>query len=102
MMRVTFDTNVLVSAFIAKHGRPASLMQLAMTLETIELVLSNPILTEFEDVLMREEVRRRFSYTQQDVKSIVETLKKSARIIPLKSSFRVVKEDPKDNVMSLW
>jgi predicted nucleic acid-binding protein len=57
MMRVTFDTNVLVSAFIAKHGRPASLMQLALTLETIELFLSNPILTEFEDVLMRRSAK---------------------------------------------
>jgi predicted nucleic acid-binding protein len=48
---------VLVSAFIAKHGRPASLMQLALTLETIELFLSNPILTEFEDVLMRRSAK---------------------------------------------
>jgi len=53
-MRITLDTNVLVSAFIAKHGHPALLLELAVTLEGIQLVLSEPILRELEDVLSRD------------------------------------------------
>lgn len=67
-MRFTLDTNVLVSAFIAKHGYSANLLELALTVESIQLILSESILREFEDVLMRDEVRDRFSYTHQDIR----------------------------------
>ncbi len=98
-MRVTFDTNVLVSAFIAKHGHSANLLQIALTLEQIELVLSKPILDEFEDVLKRKDVRSRFEYTEGDIRRIVSALKKSSKIVRVKSKFRVVKEDPTDDVV---
>lgn len=97
MMRITLDTNVLVSAFISKHGHPANLLEIALTLAGIELVLSKPILAELQDVLSRQEVKARFLYTERDVNKILRTLSKSAKIQPIKSHFRVVKEDPNDN-----
>jgi len=98
-MRITPDTNVLVSAFIAKHGRSADLLELALTVQLIRLVLSDSILREFSDVLMRAEVRSRFAYTYKDVKRIVNALRESAEVILPKSTFKVVKDDPKDNVI---
>lgn len=98
-MRITLDTNVLVSAFIAKHGHSANLLELALTVEVIEMVLSEPILRELGDVLLRDEVRSRFSYTQQDIRKIVGTLRKSAKIVSPTSRFVVIKEDPKDDVI---
>lgn len=98
-MRITFDTNVLVSAFIAKHGHPRQLLELTLTLEQAELVLSESILNEFEKVLMRPEVKRRFMYTPRDVKTAVNALRKTAEIVRLKSTFRVMQEDPEDNVI---
>lgn len=98
-MRVTFDTNVLVSAFIARHGHSANLLQIALTIEQVELVLSKQILDEFEDVLTRSDVRSRFEYTVHDIKRIVSALKKSSNIVRAKSTFRVVKEDPTDDVI---
>ncbi len=98
-MRITLDTNILVSAFIAKHGYSANLLELALTVEVIELVLSEPILRELGDVLLRDEVRNRFSYTQQDIRKILGTLRKSARLVTPTSRFVVVREDPKDDVI---
>ena len=98
-MRITPDTSVLVSAFIAKHGRSADLLELALTVQLIRLVLSDSILREFSDVLMRAEVRSRFAYTYKDVKRIVNALRESAEVILPKSTFKVVKDDPKDNVI---
>ncbi len=98
-MRITLDTNVLVSAFIAKHGHPANLLELVLTLEDIELVLSVPILKELQDVLSRREVRTRFSYSERDVKKIIKTLFNSAKIASIKSRFRIVEEDPKDDLV---
>src|SRR3990167_7373454 len=98
-MRITLDTNVLVSGFIAKRGNPALLLELAVTLEEIQLVLSEPILMEFEDVLSREEVRARFTYTEQAIRQIVRSMRLSAEILRPKSKFRVIRDDPKDDVV---
>jgi len=98
-MRLVFDTNILVSAFIAKHGHSSNLLELALTLKSIKLVMSQPILREFEDVLMRDEVRDRFSFTHQEVRRRTKALRKSSVIVPVKSSFKVVRDDPKDDVV---
>lgn len=98
-MRITLDTNVLVSAFIAKQGHPANLLQLALTLENIELVFSAPILKELRDVLMRSEVRSRFSYTEHHIEKILNTVRMSTQMVSLKSRFEIVREDPKDDVI---
>jgi putative PIN family toxin of toxin-antitoxin system len=98
-MRITTDTNVLVSAFIAKQGHPASLLEAILTLEDMHLILSRPILRELGEVLMREEVTARFPYTERDVDILVNTLSRSAKIAQIKSHFKIVKEDPKDNII---
>jgi putative PIN family toxin of toxin-antitoxin system len=98
-MRFTLDTNVLVSAFIARHGHSANPLELALTVESIKLVLSKRILQEFEDVLMRDEVKDRFSYTSQDVRRRVTALRQSAIIVRVRSRFKVIKEDPKDDIV---
>jgi len=98
-VRITLDTNVLVSAFIARQGHPALLLELAVTVEGIRLVLSEPILREFEDVLRRDEVRSRFAYTEQDVKDTVRGIRRSSAIVRPKSKFRIIKDDPKDDVV---
>lgn len=99
MMRITLDTNVLVSAFIAKHGHSADPLELSLTVESLELVLSDGILEEFEDVLMRDDVRRRFAYTRQDIKKTARTLRNLSKLVSPKSKFHVVRDDPKDNVI---
>lgn len=98
-MRLTLDTNILVSAFVAKQGHSATILELALTLVDIELILSDPILDEFQDVLGRDEVRSRFAYTEQQVRQAVEGLRASAKLVSPSAKVSVVKEDPKDNVI---
>jgi putative PIN family toxin of toxin-antitoxin system len=62
-------------------------------------ISSKEILEEFKEVLEREEVRTRFTYTERDVRKIVIALSHSARIVHIKSRFHVVKDDPKDDIV---
>ena len=55
-MKVTLDTNVLVSAFISKYGQPAKILDIILTFPEIKLILSNSILEEFGEVISRQEV----------------------------------------------
>lgn len=56
-MKIVLDTNVLVSAFVSKLGYSAKIIDLISTFEEIRLISSEPILTEFKDVLSRDEVK---------------------------------------------
>ncbi len=85
-MRITLDTNVLVSAFISKVGYSARLLDIALTLEDMELILSEAIIREFTRVLSRDELLSRFDYTLYEVEVLARVLRKSARIVKVKSN----------------
>jgi len=98
-MRITLDTNVLVSAFISKRGHSTRVLDVVLTLEDVELVLSDEIAREFLRVMSRDELLFRFDYTLADVEELVRLLKKTSRMIKVRSSFRAVREDPADNAI---
>ncbi len=96
-MKIVFHTNVLVSAFISKQGQPAAVLDLAVTLPEIELILSEPILDEFKNVISRREVRERLDYSTKQIDQFVTTIRVASATVRVKSDFKVIKEDPKDN-----
>jgi hypothetical protein len=89
----------LVSAFISKRGHSARVLDVVLTLEDVELVLSDEIAREFLRVMSRDELLFRFDYTLADVEELVRLLKKTSRMIKVRSSFRAVREDPADNAI---
>lgn len=98
-MRIVSDTNVLVSAFISKLGHSAKILDLASMFEEIQLVLSESILDEFEDVLSRDEVKERFGYSNQEIELFARSVREISTIVEARSGFKIVKEDPKDDVV---
>jgi len=98
-MRITLDTNVLVSAFISKTGHSARVLDIALTLEDVELVFSDEIVREFVRVMSRDELLIRFDHTLADVEELVRLLRKTSRMIKVRSEFRAVREDPADNAI---
>ena len=57
MIRVVFDTNVVVSAMLNTSGTPASVLRLALH-RHVQLCVSEYILKEYEAVLRRPKFRR--------------------------------------------
>jgi hypothetical protein len=98
-MRVTLDTNVLVSAFISKTGHPARVLDVALSLEDMQLVLSERIIREFVRVMSRDELLVRFDYTLADVEELARLLRKTSQMIKVRSEFKAVKDDPADNAI---
>jgi len=56
MIRVVIDTNIVVSANISDEGLPASILDLAAR-KKILMILSEPILAEYADVLRRPRLK---------------------------------------------
>src|SRR5271169_2349738 len=93
-MKVVLDTNVLVSALI-KTGKPRDLFN--KLIKDKQLILSKAILEEFLDVIEDPQVTK---YTnEQDVTIFLNTIGNAARIVKVKSRFKVIKEDPDDDII---
>ena len=91
MLRVVADTNVLVSAAIAK-GNEYPLLKEAK-LGHIRLALSLQIIKELKGVLSRP----KFGFSNEQVESVVKHIISVSEIIITTSEIDVVRADPDDN-----
>lgn len=91
MTQAVLDTNILVSAAIAR-GNEFELLELAKE-GRYELILSTGILEEFEGVVSQE----RFGFTKNIREEIINNVIKIAKIVDPKGKIDAVKEDPDDN-----
>jgi putative PIN family toxin of toxin-antitoxin system len=51
-MRLVFDTNVVISAFINPHGKPSQILKMALS-RKVEMCYNSAILSEYESVMLR-------------------------------------------------
>lgn len=94
-MRITADTNVLISASFW-YGDSEEIMQKVENKE-IELILSKEIIEEFTNVLNYKEIQEKIKDKNLEMKRAVEKIISISTIIEPKQKFNAVKEDPKDN-----
>lgn len=90
MLRVVFDTNVLVSALLF-GGNPNAVLRLAIKKQLIGLT-SSALLAELEDVLLTK-----FHFSSNIAELILSEWRKSCVIIEPTVTFSVVRADPSDN-----
>ena len=69
MIRVVFDTNVVVSAMLNPSGTPANVLRFALH-RHVQLCVSESILQEYETVLRRPKFRRSPQMVTAMMKSI--------------------------------
>jgi len=94
-MRVVLDTNVLVSALI-KAGRPRELI-IKIARKNVQVVLSRGILEEFIDVTDDPKIRK---YIHGDDRmAFLKVIGSITSVVEVKSRFKVVGEDPADDVV---
>ena len=90
-MKVVFDTNVLISAFISK-GPPYLLMKKAME-DKFSLIISPDIFEEFRNVI----TRKKFHLSNEQIEDATVILFRiSDMIIPLRR-VSVIQADPDDD-----
>lgn len=93
-MRIVLDTNVLISSLI-KEGKPRQV--LTEVIRKHELVASREILEELATVSNEPKIRKYVE--QQDITDFLRDLAMSCQIVRIRSKFKVVKEDPDDDLI---
>lgn len=96
-MKITVDTNVLISATFW-NGLSSKILKKA-ELEEFELVLSDDILNEYLNVLNYSEIKDKIDKNNLEVKLTIEQLLNFSEIVTPKVKLNEVKEDPSDNII---
>ena len=94
-MRVTLDTNVLVSATFW-YGDSNEIIKKVENKE-FELVLSKAIIDEFVEVLNSEEIQEKITNKNLEMKRTVQKIVSLSSIIEPRINLDVIKHDPNDN-----
>ena len=93
MLRVTADTNILVSSTIAE-GNEYELLKLAK-LGKVELVLSLQILKEFKEVISRP----KFGFSKEQIDKALRQIMGICSLVMPSRKIHVLKDDPDDNMV---
>ncbi|MEM4727724.1 MAG: putative toxin-antitoxin system toxin component, PIN family [Candidatus Bathyarchaeia archaeon] len=94
-MKIVLDTNVLLSALI-KSGKPRELI-FKIADGKAQLILSRGILEEFLEVT--EELKIRRYVDEEDIIAFVRVLGAISKIVSVRSKFKIINEDPPDDVI---
>ncbi|MCX8189221.1 MAG: putative toxin-antitoxin system toxin component, PIN family [Nitrososphaeria archaeon] len=89
------DTNVLVSGLI-KAGKPRELIW-RIVKGQLQLILSKDIIEEFLEVT--EDPRIRKYVDESDIIAYLSALGSIAKIVKIKSRFKIVKDDSEDDII---
>ena len=93
MRRAVFDTNILISG-ILYVGRSKELIDAVLDGKTT-LVLSMPIVQEFRKVVARD----KFKLSKDQQRALTSFVIRISNVIMVRSRFRVVREDPSDDMI---
>lgn len=92
MLRVVFDTNVVVSALLVEEGLPALLLDLAVS-RKIQLFYSPTLMAEYEAVLRRE----KFQLPREMIRKTLSEIRRSCIEVCPRVTVTVIDRDPADN-----
>lgn len=96
MIRFVPDTNVLVSATIAREGPPGQIL-LAWLQGKVELATSPTLLQELEGVLQRPQIKKYQKLPPEKIAKLVKLIGQGAVMAPGRRRVRIIKDDPTDN-----
>lgn len=95
-MRAVLDTNVLVSAYLAPVGNPATILR-RFREGNFDVVLSEAILTEFQKVMTYDRLRRRHQLSDAEITAAAADFAEFATLVEPTERLNVVPGDPDDD-----
>ncbi len=95
-MRVVFDTNVIVSAFLSPQGVPSEIVKLWRQ-GVFDVVVSREMLDEYRRVLSRSTIRMRHGMTDSEIAAVIAGFEEVAILVTPGTPDVVIQGDPDDD-----
>ena len=101
--RVTIDTNIFLRSLIRRESPANHLVSLWQDLRFV-LVLSQPIIDEVQEVLLRSHLIEKYSYTPQTVTHLINLLGQQATIVEVLFSYKLCRDAKDDRFVdcAIW
>ena len=96
MLKIVLDTNVLVSALINPHGKPAQIINYVFENKT-RLFTSLSIIEELERVLSYPKLMKRHGLEKEELKEFISDLLSIMPLIEEEKTVEAILDDPSDN-----
>jgi putative PIN family toxin of toxin-antitoxin system len=96
-LHALIDTNVWISAFISRQGAPARVLRAYITGQ-FQLIISQPLLDEFHDVLSRPRIQRRLQTVTTEVITFLQYVDIHATVVIPANTLHICR-DPKDDIV---
>ena len=96
MLKIVLDTNVLVSALINPHGKPAQIINYVFENKT-RLFTSLSIIEELERVLSYPKLMKRHGLEKEELREFVSGLLSIMPLIEEEKTVEAILDDPSDN-----
>lgn len=96
-MRVVFDTNVIISAAIAKRASTPAQVLMLWENQQFTLVISDAILAEYKKALTYPHIQQLHKKTPAQVNTLISKFRKTALVVNPKKE-ETIARDPKDNM----
>ncbi len=97
-MKVVLDTNVLISARIARDGNPAEILKHILEHgPEIELLTSIDLLAEVRRVFHYRRIKRKYHLDDNDIALYLGTVEEASTLVQVETVIAVIDEDPDDD-----
>jgi putative PIN family toxin of toxin-antitoxin system len=97
-MRVVLDTDVLLAALVSPHGASRQWLSAVLRGE-VEVMVSVPLVFEYEAVLVRPENLRRANATASEVERLIDAFLARAHPVAISYLWRPTLRDPGDEMV---
>ncbi|OGS27790.1 MAG: putative toxin-antitoxin system toxin component, PIN family [Elusimicrobia bacterium RIFOXYB2_FULL_48_7] len=92
-MKIVFDTNVLISAFVFPGGPPEEIFH-AVIMQDYKLGISAPIIEELKKVL-----RKKFSWPENKITEIVKLIQRNSTTVMPKCRIKTIQDEPDNRIL---
>jgi len=96
MLKIVLDTNILASALINPHGKPAQIIDCVFE-NKVRLFVSPSIIEELERVLSYPKLMKRHGLAKEKLREFISDLLSIMLLIQDEEPIKVIAEDPSDN-----
>jgi len=95
-MKVVLDTNIVVSSYLAPTGPTARVLALWRS-GAFDLLVSGPILQEYERILAVERIARLHGMAAAEIAEVIDGFREFATVAEPRELLQVVEGDPDDD-----
>jgi hypothetical protein len=95
-MKVVIDTNIIVASYLAPAGSAAQILALWRS-GALDLLVSEPILGEYERILSSPRIAQRHRMTPAEIVEDMDGFREYATLVEPNEALQVVDADPDDD-----